>query len=59
MIADSDTANFLELLKEVRQTAGDDFLLTAAVGITPFNGPDGKPSSDVSGFAKVLNQLGK
>lgn len=57
-IADNDTANFLELLTEVRNKTGNDFQLTAAVGMAPFNGPDGTPLSDVSGFAKVLNHLG-
>lgn len=57
VINDNDTANFLELLKEVRQKAPKDFQLTAAVAMTPFNGPDGKPMSDVSGFAQVLNHI--
>jgi len=57
VISDNDTANFLELLQEVRTKVGTDFQLTAAVGMAPFNGPGGTPSSDVSGFAKVLNHI--
>ncbi|EKM75822.1 hypothetical protein AGABI1DRAFT_116147 [Agaricus bisporus var. burnettii JB137-S8] len=57
VISDNDTANFLELLKIVRQQAPEGFKLTAAVGITPWNGPDGNPLTDVSEFAKVLDHI--
>ena len=33
-------------------------LLTAAVRITPFNGPNGNPLTDVSAFAEVLDHIG-
>ena len=31
--------------------------MSAAAALTPFQGEDGTPSKDVSGFAKVLNHL--
>lgn len=55
----NDTANFLSFLQELRQDpTGSQLTLTAATGITPFAGPDGTPSSDVSGFADVLDHIG-
>lgn len=33
-------------------------ILTAAVSLTPFLDSNGKPMSDVSGFAKVLDYIG-
>ncbi|KAF8999063.1 glycoside hydrolase [Cyathus striatus] len=56
-ISPDDSANFLLLLQELRQTVGPNFTLTAAVGITPWNGPDGTPMTDVSGFADVLDNI--
>ncbi|THV08265.1 glycoside hydrolase family 18 protein [Dendrothele bispora CBS 962.96] len=57
-INDNDTANFLEFLKELRlDPVGSQLMLSAAVSITPFSGPDGNPSSDVSEFAKYLNYI--
>lgn len=58
VINSNDSANFLELLKEVRQKAPQGFQLTAAVAIQPFNGQDGNPMADVSGFARVLDHIG-
>lgn len=57
IISNNDTANFLELLQLVRQQAPEGFQLTAAVGMTTWNGPDGNPLNDVSGFAKVLDRI--
>lgn len=57
VINSNDSANFLELLKEVRQKAPQGFQLTAAVAIQPFNGQDGNPMADVSGFARVLDHI--
>lgn len=57
-ISPDDAANFLLFLQELRQDpVGQKLYLTAAVGIKPFNGPDGSPSNDVSGFSKVLNHI--
>ncbi|KAI9294242.1 glycoside hydrolase [Neoconidiobolus thromboides FSU 785] len=52
-----DSKNYLELLKELRCALDKEFphnrkLLTAAVRVEPFDGPDGKPMNDVSEFAK-------
>ncbi|CAK5272817.1 unnamed protein product [Mycena citricolor] len=56
--APGDSANFLVFLQELRSTpAGQNLILTAAVGLKPFAGPDGNPMDDVSGFAKVLDRI--
>ncbi|KAJ7255293.1 glycoside hydrolase family 18 protein [Mycena rebaudengoi] len=54
----ADSANFLAFLQQLRGTSdGQDLVLTAAVGITPFVGSDGAPMNDVSEFAKVLDRI--
>jgi chitinase len=57
-ISASDTANFLSFLEALRAKAPSNLILSAAVTITPFNGPDGHPMADVSAFSKVLNYIG-
>ncbi|THU89045.1 glycoside hydrolase [Dendrothele bispora CBS 962.96] len=58
IVNENDTANFLEFLKELRSdSVGSRLNLSAAVSITPFNGPDGNPSSDVSEFANYLDYI--
>jgi chitinase len=53
----NDTANFLSFLKQLKQDpVGSKLMLTAAVGITPF-AVNGSPSSDVSGFADLLDHI--
>ncbi|KAJ7150983.1 glycoside hydrolase family 18 protein [Mycena crocata] len=53
-----DSANFLSFLQELRGTSqGNNLVLTAAVGITPFVGSDGQPMDDVSQFADVLDRI--
>ena len=53
-----DTANFLSFLQELRlDPTGHKLILTASTPILPYNGPDGSPLTDVSGFAKVLNHI--
>ena len=37
---------------------GSKLIISAAVGITPFTGSDGKPMSDVSAFADSLDWIG-
>ena len=55
----SDSANFLSFLQKLRGMVGTQKLtLSAAVSITTFIGSDGKPMTDVSGFAKVLDYIG-
>ncbi|KAL0060712.1 hypothetical protein AAF712_012492 [Marasmius tenuissimus] len=57
-ISPQDSPNFLSFLQELRKdSVGSKITLSAAVGISPFAGPEGQPMSDVSGFAKVLNHI--
>ena len=51
-----DTANFLSFLQELRQ-AEPNVTLSAATSISPFKDTNGTPSTDVSGFAKVLDYI--
>ncbi|RDB20192.1 Chitinase A1 [Hypsizygus marmoreus] len=58
VISPSDTSNFLAFLQELRKDpAGKKLILSAATAIKPFNGPDGTPSSSVSGFGDVLDWI--
>lgn len=60
VISPSDSANFLLFLQALRASpGGSKIILSAAVGLAPFNGPDGTPMTDVSGFAAVLDYIGK
>lgn len=57
-ISSEDTTNFLSFLQELRKNpVGARLLLTAATPINPWDGPDGTPLTDVSGFAKVLDYI--
>ena len=57
--SEDDSANFLSFLQTLRsQNGANNIIFSAAVSLTPFLGPDGKPMSDVSGFAKVLDYIG-
>lgn len=38
--------------------SGPNLIISAAVPVNPFLGPDGKPLTDASGFAKVLDYIG-
>jgi len=59
VISPQDSINFLQFLQELRQDSiGRNQYLSAAVGITPFMGPDGTPMTDVSAFAKQLDHIG-
>ncbi|KAJ3295162.1 hypothetical protein HDU79_009734 [Rhizoclosmatium sp. JEL0117] len=51
----ADHDNFYAFLKQLRQSLGDSFLISACVGINAFAGSDGAPSKDVSDFANVLS----
>jgi len=58
VVSQNDTANFLLFLQKLRSMdGGQDIILSAAVAILPFIGPDGNPISDVSEFAKVLDYI--
>jgi len=58
----SDASNYLVLLKELRAQMDLEFpnshkLLTAAVRVQPFDGPNG-PMADVSAFAQYFDWVG-
>ncbi|PFH47381.1 glycoside hydrolase family 18 protein [Amanita thiersii Skay4041] len=58
VISSDDSKNYLSFLQKLRQDpVGSKLVLTAAVGIAPFVGPDGSPMSDVSGFSKYLDHI--
>jgi GH18 family chitinase len=57
IVSTADSANFLLLLKELRAKLGSSALLTAAVSMTGFIGPDGNPLTDFSAFAKYLDYI--
>ena len=53
----NDTENYLLFLQELRQRLPDK-TISAAVGLNPFvNGSTDEPSTDVSGFAAVLDYI--
>ena len=59
LISADDSKNFLSFLQELRKDpVGANITLSAAVGISPFVGPDGQPMEDVSEFADVLDHIG-
>jgi hypothetical protein len=51
-----DATNYLAFLAQLRKAVGSK-LLTAAVPILGFTGPDGSKLVDASGFAKYLDYL--
>ncbi|KAF6763139.1 endochitinase [Ephemerocybe angulata] len=55
----NDTSNFLLFLQQLRQdtTLKRTLVLTAAVYVTPFADNTGEPSSNISGFADVLDYI--
>ncbi|OAX34531.1 glycoside hydrolase family 18 protein [Rhizopogon vinicolor AM-OR11-026] len=54
----NDTSNFLAFLQELRlDPIGAKLTISAAVALTPFMDASGKPSTDVSGFAKVFDYV--
>lgn len=58
VMSPSDSANFLLFLQELRlDPVGSKLIISAAAGITPFTGSDGKPMSDVSAFADSLDWI--
>ncbi|KAK7432897.1 hypothetical protein QQZ08_000368 [Neonectria magnoliae] len=57
-INEDDTVNFLSFLKELRkEPAGKDLFLTAAGSLFPWNNASGVASSELSGFASVLDYI--
>lgn len=54
----NNSANFLSVLQTPRSQVGVQVLITsAAVSVKFFAGSDGKPMTDVSGFAKILDYI--
>lgn len=54
----NDTQNFLSFLQELRANpVGAELTLSAATSIVPFRNAFGNPSTDVSGFANVLDYI--
>lgn len=56
VINDNDTSNFLLFLQELR-AAGPDLILTAASSLFPWNNATGGQSTDLGGFADVLDYI--
>ncbi|KAI3574061.1 glycoside hydrolase superfamily [Fusarium oxysporum f. sp. albedinis] len=57
-INQDDTANFLQFLKELRShPEGKNLYLTAAGSLLPWNNDKGVSSTDLDGFAEVLDYL--
>ncbi|KIY64510.1 glycoside hydrolase [Cylindrobasidium torrendii FP15055 ss-10] len=55
-ISPNDTSNYLLFLQELRQDPiGASLLITAAVGINPFNDENGTPGTDVSAFGELFD----
>ncbi|KAI0661423.1 chitinase [Cubamyces menziesii] len=58
VLSPDDTTNFLSFLQELRQDpVGKKLILTAATSVLPWQGPNGSPLTDVSGFAKTLDWI--
>lgn len=54
----NDTANYLTFLQELRQQPGAaNLTLTAAGSLMPWNDATGAASTDLSGFADVLDYI--
>ncbi|KAL0572495.1 hypothetical protein V5O48_009460 [Marasmius crinis-equi] len=54
----NDTSNFISFLEELRQhPIGQCLTLTAGVSIAPYNDATGKPSTDLSRLANVLDYI--
>ena len=58
IVSTDDSANFLSFLQTLRSMSGPNLIISAAVLVNPFVGPDGKPLTDVSGFERVLDYIG-
>ena len=58
IVSSEDTPNFLAFLKELRGTPlGSSMTISAASSIVPFASQDGSPSTDVAGFADILDYV--
>jgi len=58
IVSPNDTANLLSFLQTLRHMSGPNLIISAAVLVTPFVGPDGKPLTNLTGFEQVLDYIG-
>ncbi|WVR00132.1 hypothetical protein IAU59_007274 [Kwoniella sp. CBS 9459] len=56
-VSSSDSANFLLLLQELRAALPDGALISLATQVWPFADTNGRPMSDVSAFASVIDWI--
>ncbi|KAG1739806.1 glycoside hydrolase family 18 protein [Suillus occidentalis] len=56
VVSSEDTANFLSFLQELREDCSN-LTISAAVSVTPFLDSNGKASTNVTAFAKVLDYI--
>ncbi|WWD19694.1 hypothetical protein CI109_104158 [Kwoniella shandongensis] len=56
-VSGDDSANFLKFLTELRAALPDGALITTATQVWPFADSNGRPMTDVSGFAKVIDWI--
>ncbi|WRT70162.1 uncharacterized protein IL334_007156 [Kwoniella shivajii] len=56
-ISSNDSANFLLFLQDLRAALPSGALISTATQVWPFAGSDGRPMSDVSEFAKVIDWI--
>jgi chitinase len=57
VVSSNDSTNYLRYLQLLRQAVGNETIITAAVGLAPWLGPNSTPLTDVSAFALVLNEI--
>jgi len=58
IVSPNDATNYLLFLQTLRSMSKPNLIISAAVPVNPFMGPDGKPLKDVTGFGKVLDNIG-
>ena len=58
IVSTNDSVNFLSFLQTFRSMSGPNLIISAAVPVTPFMGPDNEPLTNVSGFGQVLDYIG-
>src|SRR5262245_20837695 len=57
MFAPADSANLLLLLTELRAALGPGKEITMATRIEPFDGPDGRPLTNLTAYKPVLDRV--
>ncbi|KAK8853278.1 hypothetical protein IAR55_003982 [Kwoniella newhampshirensis] len=56
-VSGNDSANFLRFLTELRAALPEGALISTATQVWPFADSNGRPMTDVSGFAKVIDWI--